>query len=122
MAPWRRIGQPARGDDDVTVLASFPTVHFDHGAIGELAGELGSRAIRRPLVITDSRPVEHGIVDKLRAALPGNPDIAVFGGIPPNPTVAGIEGAPAVYANAAATASPGSGTRARIWTRWRTTP
>ena len=106
----------------MTALARFPTVRFDHGAIGELAGELDSRAVRRPLVVTDTGLVEHGMVDKPRAALPGNPDIAVYDGIPPNPTVAGIEGAPAVYANAAASASSGSATRARIWTRWRTTP
>jgi hypothetical protein len=81
----------------MTVLPSFPPVHFDHGAIGALSGELAARGIRRPLIITDTGLVEHGIVDKVRSALPGNPDIAVHDGIPPNPTVAGIEGALAVY-------------------------
>ena len=81
----------------MTVLPGFPTVHFDFGAIGSLAGELAARGIRRPLIITDKGLVEHGVVDRLRAALPGNPDIAVYDGIPPNPTVAGIEGALATY-------------------------
>lgn len=79
------------------VLPGFPTVQFDFGAIGVLADELKARGIRRPLVITDTGLVEHGIVDRLRAALPGNPDMAVYDGIPPNPTVAGIEGALQTY-------------------------
>lgn len=81
----------------MTVLPAFPTVQFDFGAIGVLADELKARGIRRPLIITDSGLTEHGVVDQVRAALPGNPDIAVYDGIPPNPTVAGIEGALAVY-------------------------
>ena len=81
----------------MTVLPGFPTVHFDFGAVGVLKGELAARGIGRPLVITDSGLVEHGVVDRLRAALPGNPDLAVYDGIPPNPTVAGIEGARAAY-------------------------
>ncbi len=72
-------------------------MHFDFGAIGELAGELAARGIKRPLIITDTGLVEHGVLDRVRAALPGNPDIAVYDGIPPNPTVAGIEGALEVY-------------------------
>ena len=81
------------------VLPGFPTVHFDFGAVGELAGALATRGIRRPLIITDSGLVKHGTVDIVRAALPGNPDIAVYDGIPPNPTIAGIEGALEVYRN-----------------------
>ncbi|MDA0651926.1 MAG: iron-containing alcohol dehydrogenase [Proteobacteria bacterium] len=81
------------------VLPGFPTVHFDFGALGALAGELASRGIKRPLIITDTGLTKHGVVDMVRAALPGNPDIAVYDGIPPNPTVAGIEGALALYRN-----------------------
>lgn len=81
----------------MAVLPAFPTVQFDFGAIGVLAGELKSRGIKRPLIITDTGLVAHGVVDRIRAALPGNPDIAVYDGIPPNPTVAGIEGAQALY-------------------------
>ncbi len=81
----------------MTILPGFPTVHFDFGAIGALAGELAARGIARPLIITDKGLVAHGVVDTLRAALPGKPDIAVYDGIPPNPTVAGIEGALIAY-------------------------
>ena len=81
----------------MTILPAFPTVHFDFGAIGALAGELTARGIARPLIITDKGLVAHGVVDTLRAALPGKPDIAVYDGIPPNPTVAGIEGALIAY-------------------------
>ncbi len=79
------------------VLPGFPTVIFDFGAVGQLAGELESRGIKCPLVITDSGLTEHGLVETLREAMQGNPDLAVFDGIPPNPTVGGIEGALAVY-------------------------
>jgi alcohol dehydrogenase class IV len=81
----------------MTVLPGFPTVHFDFGALGALAGELSARGIKRPLIITDTGLTEHGVVDMVRAALPGNPDITVYDGIPPNPTVGGIEGALEVY-------------------------
>lgn len=81
----------------MALLPAFPAVQFDFGAIGVLAEELKARGIQRPLIITDTGLVEHGVVDQIRAALPGNPDIAVYDGIPPNPTIAGIEGAQAVY-------------------------
>ncbi|MEE8333479.1 MAG: iron-containing alcohol dehydrogenase [Alphaproteobacteria bacterium] len=81
----------------MTVLPGFPTVNFDFGAVGTLAGELAARGVKRPLIITDSGLVEHGVLDRVLAALPGNPDIAVYDGIPPNPTVGGIEGALEVY-------------------------
>jgi 4-hydroxybutyrate dehydrogenase len=81
----------------MAVLPGFPTVNFDFGAVRTLAGELAARDVRRPLIITDSGLVEHGVVEKLLAALPGNPDVAVYDGIPPNPTIGGIEGALAVY-------------------------
>jgi len=81
----------------MTVLPGFPTVHFDFGAVGALAGELAARGVKRPLIITDTGLVACGAVDRIRAALPGNPDIAVYDGIPPNPTVAGIEGALETY-------------------------
>ena len=83
----------------MSVLPGFPTVHFDFGAVGALAGELTARGVNRPLMITDTGLTKHGIVDIVRAVLPGNPNIAVYDGIPSNPTVAGIEGALEVYRN-----------------------
>ncbi len=58
------------------LLPGYPPVHFDFGAIGELAGELAARGVKRPLIITDTGLVEHGVLDRVLAALPGNPDIA----------------------------------------------
>lgn len=81
----------------MAVLPGFPTVNFDFGAIETLAAELAARGVQRPLIITDKGLVEHGVAARLLAALPGNPDVAVYDGIPPNPTVAGIEGALELY-------------------------
>jgi alcohol dehydrogenase class IV len=81
----------------MALIPGFPAVLFDFGAINLLPEELKARGIQRPLIITDTGLVEHGVVDQVRAALPGNPDIAVYDGIPPNPTVAGIEGALLTY-------------------------
>ena len=83
----------------MTIIPGYPSVHFDFGALGALAGGLTARGIKRPLIITDTGLTEHGVVDIVRAALPGTPDIAVYDGIPPNPTVGGIEGALDVYRN-----------------------
>lgn len=81
----------------MAIFPGFPTVHFDFGAVGALAGELATRGIERPLIISDTGLTKHGIVDMVRTALPANSDIAIYDGIPPNPTVAGIECALEVY-------------------------
>ncbi len=84
----------------ITVLPSFPKVHLDFGAIQALGGELAARNIARPLIITDEGLVEHGILDRVRAVMPGGAgggEHAVFDAIPPNPTIAGVEGALARY-------------------------
>ena len=36
----------------MTVLPSFPKVHFDYGTIDALPQELAARGVRRPLIIT----------------------------------------------------------------------
>lgn len=79
------------------MLPSFPPVLFDFGAVDALPGELAARGVKRPLVITDAGLTEHGIVDRLLSGFPGGAEVAVFDGIPPNPTVAGIEAALAMY-------------------------
>jgi len=81
----------------MSVLPGFPPVEFDYGAINTLAGALAARGVARPLIITDVGLAEHGIVDKVCAALPADLEVAVYDGIPPNPTIAGIEGALALY-------------------------
>ena len=78
-------------------ILNFPPIHFDFGAIKELALELDKRQIDRPLVITDQGLVEHGVYGKLRDALPSDMAISVFDEIPENPTILGVEKALEVY-------------------------
>ena len=79
------------------MLPSFPPVQFDFGAIDTLPAALAERGVMRPLVITDSGLTEHGIVARVLAAFPSGAEVAVFDGIPPNPTIAGIDAALDVY-------------------------
>jgi 4-hydroxybutyrate dehydrogenase len=78
-------------------LPSFPPVTFDFGAAQTLLGELAARGIKRPLIITDTGLSDHGVVRTVLSAFPDGAAPAVFDGIPPNPTIAGIETALAVY-------------------------
>lgn len=79
------------------MLSSFPPVLFDFGAVDALPAELVARGVSRPLVITDPGLSALGIVDRLISAFPAGAEVAVFDGIPPNPTIGGIEGALAIY-------------------------
>lgn len=81
----------------MTLLPSFPPVHFDYGAIDSLPAALAERGVKSPLIITDTGLVEHGIAAKLTSAFPPADDVAVFDGIPPNPTIGGIEAACKAY-------------------------
>ena len=81
----------------MSVLPSFPKVHFDFGAIRALGEECAARGIDRPLIITDKGLVEHGVLGKVLQALPETVKASVFDGIPPNPTIAGVEGALGTY-------------------------
>jgi hypothetical protein len=78
-------------------IPSFPPIHFDFGAIKELAPELEKRGIDRPLVITDQGLIEHGVYQKLRDALPADMAVSLYDEIPENPTVQGVEAALKVY-------------------------
>ncbi|MBT4939200.1 MAG: iron-containing alcohol dehydrogenase [Rhodospirillaceae bacterium] len=81
----------------MALLPNFPSVHFGYGALNELGNELTARGIDRPLIITDKGLVEHGACEKLQAALPKEFAVSVFGEIPENPTIAGIDAALEVY-------------------------
>ena len=78
-------------------LLAYPRVLFDFGAIGSIGGELAGLGIRRPLLLSDRGLVEHGVVKRVLDALPGDIETTVFDGIPPNPTVAGVEAAAEAY-------------------------
>lgn len=81
----------------MTILPSFPPVHFDFGAVTDLPGVLSGLGVKRPLIITDTGLVEHDIAAKLVAVFPSADDAVVFDGIPPNPTIGGIEAACDIY-------------------------
>ena len=78
-------------------IPGFPSVHFGFEAVKELPGELKNRGVDRPLVITDQGLVKHGVCQQLLDALPSDIAVSVFDQIPENPTIAGVEGALAVY-------------------------
>ena len=49
-------------------IPRFPDIHFDYGAIKELAPELAARGVDRPLIITDQGLVEHGVLHPFKVA------------------------------------------------------
>jgi len=81
----------------MALIPSFPDVHFGYGALNELAPELARRGIDRPLIITDAVLVQLGIAGKVCDASGAGVKVAVFDGIPENPTVAGVERALVAY-------------------------
>ncbi len=78
-------------------LVQFPRIQFDFGARAELPAELALLGITRPLIVTDRGIVACGVFDRVRNTLPAGAAVAVFDAIPENPTIAGVEGAFAVY-------------------------
>lgn len=78
-------------------LLAYPRVLFDFGAVGSIGGELAALGVRRPLLLTDLGLVEHGVAKRVLDALPADMEATVFDGIPPNPTVAGVEAAAEAY-------------------------
>ena len=84
-------------DPGVIGLSAFPPVSFGYDAIDGLPAALAERGVQRPLIITDTGLVEHGIADRVTATFGAGTDVTVFDGIPPNPTIAGIEAALEIY-------------------------
>lgn len=78
-------------------LLGYPRVLFDFGAVRSIGGELAGLGVRRPLLLSDAGLVECGAVRRVLDALPAGIEATVFDGIPPNPTVAGVEAAADAY-------------------------
>ncbi len=78
-------------------LVQFPRIHLAFGACDVLADELALLGVARPLFVTDRGLVACGVFARVREALPRGAGFAVFDAVPENPTVAGVEGASAVY-------------------------
>lgn len=78
-------------------LLTYPRVLFDFGAVRSIGGELAGLGVRRPLLLSDAGLVECGAVKRVLDALPADIEATAFDGIPPNPTVAGVEAAAEAY-------------------------
>ncbi len=81
----------------MAIIPSYPPVYFGYGALTELPNELAARGVDRPLIITDAGLVEHGVYKVVRDSLPADMAVALYGEIPENPTIAGVDAALAVY-------------------------
>ena len=78
-------------------LIQYPRVQFDFGAIRALPVELEHLGVKRPLFVTDAGVTAAGVFQKVRDAMPRGADLVVYGEIPENPTVEGVERALALY-------------------------
>lgn len=78
-------------------LIHLPRVHLDFGARAALPMELVLLGIKRPLFVTDAGVARCGAFARVRDSLPPHMASACFDAIPENPTIAGVEGAFAVY-------------------------
>ena len=76
---------------------AYPPVRFGYGAAAQLPEELAQRGIARPLLITDTGLVACGVAAQVLDAFPADRKPVVFDGIPPNPTIAGIDAALEAY-------------------------
>lgn len=80
----------------MATLSYLTTTLFDFGAISRLPRVLGGLGVRRPLIATDRGIIAAGLLDRLQAALGGEP-AGVFDATPENPTEAAVMEAVAVY-------------------------
>ncbi len=72
-------------------------VHFGEGELEKALGkELGRNKVSKPLIVTDKGVAAVGLLDRLKAAIPGG-DGVVFDETPENPTEAASEQAAALY-------------------------
>lgn len=81
----------------MALITYLTTIQFDFGAIACLESELPRLGIRRPLVVTDRGVIAAGLLERVRAALPGNMPAAVYDGTPENPTERAVLDALALY-------------------------
>lgn len=85
----------------MAMLGFLNNTHFDHGAISQLPAALATLGIRRPLLCTDPGLMKIGLVDQVRAELPGDLDVTLFADTPENPTEQAVNAAATRYREAA---------------------
>ncbi len=81
----------------MALITYLTRIQFDFGALGLLDAELGLLGMRRPLIVTDRGVAGAGLLDRVKAALPGNMPVTVFDATPANPTEAAARAAVALY-------------------------
>lgn len=75
----------------------LPRLVAGNGVLASLAGELSHLGVAKPLIVTDAGLVRAGHVDRLKQALVGKYQFAVFAEVPENPTFQGADQALARY-------------------------
>ncbi len=75
------------------LISYLTTVRFDLGAVADLAGDLTSLKIARPLIVTDAGVVAAGLVERIYGAAPRLRSAPVFDAVPTNPTEEAVEAA-----------------------------
>lgn len=81
----------------ISVIPNYGKVQFGFGAIATLGPELTALGITRPLIATERRLAEIGVLAKLTAALGPGQTPAIHATMPTQPTVAAAEAVAAAY-------------------------
>jgi 4-hydroxybutyrate dehydrogenase len=76
---------------------TLPRLVFGAGAASELAGELKSLGLARPLLVSDSRLYQLGHVARVASVLTGMDHCEIFAQVPENPTFAAVDAAASHY-------------------------
>ncbi|ARP98674.1 iron-containing alcohol dehydrogenase [Pseudorhodoplanes sinuspersici] len=84
----------------MAVISFLTTVLFENGALRELAGQLQTLGIIRPMIATDRGIVSAGLMERLSDAIGTIPDSHLFIETPPNPTEAAVDAAVHQYREA----------------------
>jgi alcohol dehydrogenase class IV len=80
----------------MSLINYLTTIRFANGAIKEVAGDVASLNVQRPLIVTDKGVAAVGLLDRLVAQL-GHLEYSVFDEVETNPTEEGALRALAVY-------------------------
>lgn len=75
----------------------LPRIYFDFGAISVLTAELGALGIARPLFVTDKNLVGLDVFGRVRDVVPERIAVAIFSGVPENPTVDAVNACADAY-------------------------
>ncbi len=77
----------------MAVISFLTTVLFENGVLRELAGQLRTLGIARPMIATDRGIIGAGLMQHLVDAIGTIPDARLFADTPANPTEAAVDAA-----------------------------